>query len=195
MSGSGNEQGFRLTDKDKQLLALLQKNAREPTSSLARKIGVSRTALQERIQRLESAGVIEGYSVRINHSKLIYTVNCFTMAVCNNKTYSDVIAQMRTMEAVQAVYAISGDWDFVIHVATETLEKLNAELTRINMIKGVVRTTSCIVMETKFDRRLAFMGRMGANLLGYAGDLPASDHDAGATSPSPGRNEDDQAAD
>jgi DNA-binding Lrp family transcriptional regulator len=156
---------------------------------------VSRTALQERIQRLESAGVIEGYSVRINHSKLIYTVNCFTMAVCNNKTYSDVIAQMRTMEAVQAVYAISGDWDFVIHVATETLEKLNTELTRINMIKGVVRTTSCIVMETKFDRRLAFMGRMGANLLENAGELPVSGHDAGATSRSPGGSEDDQAAD
>ncbi|CAO3433164.1 Lrp/AsnC family transcriptional regulator [Azospirillum doebereinerae] len=174
MSGSVHAQGFRLTEKDKQLLALLQKNAREPTSSLARKLGVSRTALQERIQRLESAGVIEGYSVRVNQSKLIYTVNCFTLAVCNNKTYSDVIAQMRTMDAVQAVYAISGDWDFVIHVATETLEKLNAELTRINMIKGVVRTTSCIVMETKFDRRLAFMGGTGANLLLETGDGAAS---------------------
>lgn len=117
------------------------------------------------------------------------------MAVCNNKTYSDVIAQMRTMAAVQAVYAISGDWDFVIHVATETLEKLNTELTRINMIKGVVRTTSCIVMETKFDRRLAFMGRMGANLLETADELPVSGHDAGSAGPSSGRSEDDQAAD
>lgn len=170
MSMAGSEQGFRLTEKDKQLLALLQKNAREPTSSLARKLGVSRTALQERIQRLESAGVIEGYSVRVNQTKLIYTVNCFTLAVCNNKSYPEVIAQMRTMDAVQAVYAISGDWDFVIHVATETLEKLNAELTRINMIKGVVRTTSCIVMETKFDRRFDFMGRTGPNLLLEAGD-------------------------
>ncbi|MBP2303548.1 Lrp/AsnC family transcriptional regulator [Azospirillum picis] len=186
MSGPGSEQGFRLTDKDKQLLALLQKNAREPTSSLARKIGVSRTALQERIQRLESAGVIEGYSVRINQSKLIYTVNCFTLAVCNNKTYSDVVAQMRMMDSVQAVYAISGDWDFVIHVATETLEKLNAELTRINMIKGVARTTSCIVMETKFDRRLAFMGRMGPNLLEDAGGPPSPEDGAGAADPAPG---------
>lgn len=165
MSAAGSDQGFRLTEKDKQLLALLQKNAREPTSSLARKLGVSRTALQDRIQRLESAGVIEGYSVRVNQSRLIHTVNCFTMAVCNNKSYPEVIAHLRAMEAVQAVYAISGDWDFIIHVATETLEKLNSELTRINMIKGVSRTTSCIVMETKFDRRLSLMGRFGANLL------------------------------
>ena len=41
-----------LTEKDRQLLALMQKNAREPVASLARQLGVSRTALQERIQKL-----------------------------------------------------------------------------------------------------------------------------------------------
>lgn len=145
---------FSLTEKDRQLLALLQANAREPTASLARKLGVARSSVQERIQRLEKAGVITGYSVRIDQDKLRQTINCFTMTSCTNKSYTDVMTALRKMEAVQAVYAVSGESDFIIHLATHALGELNAELTRINMIKGVAHTASHIVMETKFSRRL-----------------------------------------
>ncbi len=145
---------FTLTDKDRQLLALLQANAREPTASLARKLGVSRSAVQERISRLEKAGVITGYSVRIDKDRLQQTISCFTMTSCTNKSYADVMKSLRTMEAVQAVYAVSGESDFIIHLVTSTLSELNAELTRINMVKGVAHTASHIVMETKFTRKL-----------------------------------------
>ncbi|GAB3128293.1 Lrp/AsnC family transcriptional regulator [Novispirillum itersonii] len=145
---------LQLTEKDRQLLTLLQQNAREPTASLARKLGVSRSAVQERIARLESAGVITGYTVRIDHSRVTNTVNCLTMTACTNKSYADVMAALKKMDAVQAVYAVSGDWDFIIHISTDTLQALNANLTQINQIKGVARTSSYIVMETKLDRRL-----------------------------------------
>jgi DNA-binding Lrp family transcriptional regulator len=145
---------FSLTEKDKQLLALLQANAREPTASLARTLGVSRSSVQERINRLEKAGVITGYSVRIDQDKLQQTINCFTMTSCTNKSYTDVMTALRKMEAVQAVYAVSGESDFIIHLATNSLSELNAVLTHINMIKGVAHTASHIVMETKFSRKL-----------------------------------------
>jgi DNA-binding Lrp family transcriptional regulator len=145
---------FNLTDKDRQLLGLLQANAREPTASLARKLEVSRSSVQERIARLEKAGVITGYSVRIDQNRLQQTINCFTMTSCTNKSYTDVMTSLRKMDAVQAVYAVSGESDFIIHLATSTLSELNAELTRINMIKGVAHTASHIVMETKFSRKL-----------------------------------------
>lgn len=145
---------FQLTEKDRQLLALLQANAREPTAALARKLGVSRSAVQERITRLERAGVITGYSVRIDQDRLQQVINCFTMTSCTNKSYTDVMTHLRNMDSVQAVYAVSGESDFIIHLATHTLGELNAELTRINMIKGVAHTASHIVMETKFSRKL-----------------------------------------
>lgn len=145
---------FSLTEKDRQLLALLQTNAREPTASLARKLGVSRSSVQERIARLEKAGVITGYSVRIDQDKLQQTINCFTMTSCTNKSYTDVMTALRRMESVQAVYAVSGESDFIIHLATHSLSELNAELTSINLIKGVAHTASHIVMETKFSRKL-----------------------------------------
>ena len=76
------------------------------------------------------------------------------MTSCSNKSYTDVMTTLRKMDAVQAVYAVSGEMDFIIHLTTHTLGELNAELTRINMIKGVTHTASHIVMETKFSKKL-----------------------------------------
>ncbi|WP_084029672.1 Lrp/AsnC family transcriptional regulator [Bradyrhizobium sp. LMTR 3] len=56
---------MNLPNKDRQLLALLQRNAREPIASLARQLGVSRTTLKKRIKRLEANGVIAGYALHL----------------------------------------------------------------------------------------------------------------------------------
>ncbi|MGI9464738.1 MAG: Lrp/AsnC family transcriptional regulator, partial [Aestuariivirgaceae bacterium] len=55
-----------LTRKDEELIALLKLNARESVASLARKLGLSRTTVQDRLKRLEEQRVIEGYSVKLS---------------------------------------------------------------------------------------------------------------------------------
>ena len=52
-------------ETDSKLLSLLKANAREPTASLARKLGLARSTVQERIARLERSGTIAGYTVRL----------------------------------------------------------------------------------------------------------------------------------
>lgn len=143
---------FQLTEKDNLLLALLQANARESTALLARKLGVSRSTLQERITRLEKAGVISGYSVRINQGRLAAVIKCFCFVACDNKNYASVVRQLHAMDSVKAVHSISGEWDLIIQMNTRSLETLNEDINAINGIPGVARTASNIVMETKFDR-------------------------------------------
>jgi len=55
-----------IADKDRALLALLSENARMPVAELARKLGLSRTTVQARIERLEAEGVITGYGLRLS---------------------------------------------------------------------------------------------------------------------------------
>ena len=55
-----------LTAKDQELLALLQSNARMPVAELARKLGLSRTTVQDRLRRLEGQCVIAGYGLRLS---------------------------------------------------------------------------------------------------------------------------------
>lgn len=54
-----------LDDTDRQLLSLLQANARESTATLARRLGLARTTVVSRIARLEREGVVAGYGVRL----------------------------------------------------------------------------------------------------------------------------------
>ena len=54
-----------ITVKDEELIALLRLNAREPIASLARKLGLSRTTVQDRLRRLEQSGTIAGYAVKL----------------------------------------------------------------------------------------------------------------------------------
>ncbi len=56
----------QITPKDVELIALLKADAREPVASLARKLGVSRTTVQDRLRRLEETGVIAAYSIRLS---------------------------------------------------------------------------------------------------------------------------------
>ena len=145
---------FRLTDKDKQLLSLLQVNARESASALGRKLGVSRSTIQDRLSRLEDAGIIEGYAVRVNQARAMRSISCFAMIICDNKTYAGVMGRLRKFPQIQAVYAVNGEWDFIAHICAGTLEELNGVLTEVNMVPGVVKTNSHIVMETKVSREL-----------------------------------------
>lgn len=145
---------MNLTNKDRQLLALLQLNAREPIASLARQLNVSRTTLQERIRKLEVNGVIAGYALRLGKCLNQNTIHCFTLAAVDNKRYADVGRQLKAIPAVQTAHIIAGDWDLIIHVVAETLEHLNSELTRLNEISGIMRAVSHIVIGTKFDRNI-----------------------------------------
>ena len=54
-----------LTEKDEELIGHLRLNAREPVASLARKLGLSRTTVQDRLRRLEERGIIAGYAVKL----------------------------------------------------------------------------------------------------------------------------------
>ena len=56
---------MNLTSKDEELIALLQTDARMAVAELARRLGVSRTTVQDRLKRLEDAGVIAGDGVRL----------------------------------------------------------------------------------------------------------------------------------
>lgn len=83
------------TERDMALLKLLQENAREPVSGLARKLGVSRTAVQERINRLMRDGVIEGFTVRIGSEWGQGRVTAMVSLVVDPKHTADVIRALK----------------------------------------------------------------------------------------------------
>jgi DNA-binding Lrp family transcriptional regulator len=141
-----------MTPKDQALLALLRSNARESTAALARKLGVSRSTVQERIHRLEQAGVIAGYTVKLGQPAQRASITAHVLLAVNPKRAEALIRELKSHPWIRATYALSGVFDYLAIVETNTTQEMDDILDRIGKIEGVERTQTSIVLSVKFER-------------------------------------------
>ena len=140
-----------MKDTDAKLLALLRANAREPTASLARKLGLARSTVQERIARLERDGVIKGYTVRLAEEGAS-RLRAVVMISTDPKQADRVAVELKKMPEVRSLAALSGSYDLIAMIETETPARIDALLDRIGRAPGVARTVSSIILSEKFSR-------------------------------------------
>ncbi|MEM7425787.1 MAG: Lrp/AsnC family transcriptional regulator [Pseudomonadota bacterium] len=141
-----------LTRQDKQLLELLKVNARASVSEIARKLGVSRTTVQDRISRLESRGAIAGYTVRLGPGVHKGGVTAYVMIVFEPQQAARVVTELKTMAAIDTLESVSGKIDLMAKVTVESPEELDRMLDRIGATDGILSTESALVLSTKLDR-------------------------------------------
>lgn len=141
-----------MREGDARLIDLLRVNAREPTASLARKLGLARSTVQERIARLEREGAIMGYTVRLGNEIAAGRIRAIVMIGTDPKRADRTAAELRKIPEVRALYAVSGSFDLVATVEADTTGRMDAILDRIGRTHGVARTVSSIVLSEKFSR-------------------------------------------
>jgi DNA-binding Lrp family transcriptional regulator len=141
-----------MRDKDSHLIALLKSNAREPTASLARKLGLARSTVQERLQRLEREGVIKGYTVRLSDEADMKRLRAVVMMSADPRQADRVSAELKRMPEVRSLSAVSGAHDMIAVVEADTPARMDAILDRIGRATGVARTVSSIILSEKFSR-------------------------------------------
>jgi DNA-binding Lrp family transcriptional regulator len=146
------KRSVQLDDQDRKLLALLREDARLPTAALARQLGVARTTVVERLKRLQRDGVVAGYTVRMNQNVEARMLRVHVLLAVDAKQGDAVVAGLRRIPQVRAVYAISGAFDNLAFVQGETTEEIDKVLDAIGHLPGVTRTQSALVLSVKFDR-------------------------------------------
>lgn len=139
-------------DTDARLIALLRANAREPAASLARKLGLARSTVQERIARLERNGTIKGYTVRLSGEAETRKLRAIVMISADPKQADRVGAELKRMPEVRSLSAVAGAYDMMALVEADTTAKMDASLDRIGKAAGVARTVSSIILSEKFVR-------------------------------------------
>jgi len=137
---------------DQRILALLREDARASTSKLGRKLGLSRTTVQSRIERMIARGIISGFTVRLGDEVVRGQIQAHVMIKTLPKLASRVEADLRRLSEVRKLYAISGAHDFIAILITDSVRAMDALLDRIGMLEGVDRTESSIVLSTRIDR-------------------------------------------
>ncbi len=143
---------MKLTQADELLLSILRENARASTAEIARRMQLSRTTVQSRIERLERAGVIRGYTVRLGDEVEQGRIRAHILVTVLPKQMAAVVKALHDMPQVRSLHSVSGTHDLVAMGVAASVQEMDVLTDRIGAIDGVERTTSSIILSTKFQR-------------------------------------------
>ena len=138
-------------EKDKQLLRLLSENARSAVSDLARALGLARTTVQARIDRLEARGVIAGYTLRLGAAGRP-ALRATALVTIEPRAAAEVLMRLKSLSNVMAVHTTSGRFDLLVQITAASTEELDLTLDYIGGAKGVKSSESLIHLTTKISR-------------------------------------------
>ena len=142
---------MQLDETDQSLLALLQENARAPVATLARKLGLARTTVQARLDRLETNGVIQGYTVRLNQAQRA-RLRATALVSIEPRSAPTVLARLKSLPGVKTVHTTSGRFDLIVGLEANTTEELDETLDHIGESRGVKGSESLVHLSTKINR-------------------------------------------
>jgi Lrp/AsnC family leucine-responsive transcriptional regulator len=139
-----------MDDLDWKVLALLQNNGRMTYTELARQVQLSVPAVTERVKRLEEAGVIEGYTARINPAAAGYPITAMIGITVQQPAKAKFLKLLGTIAEVLECHHVTGADSYVIRLVATSVGDLERLLQRINLY-GETRTS--IVMSTPLPAR------------------------------------------
>ena len=133
---------------DQQLLSLLRKDARTSVAILARKLGVSRGTVTNRVTRMEDEGIIVGYTVRLRPDAQPNEIRAWmSVAVEGNETRA-VIGSLLGEPGVATLHDTNGRWDLLAELRAANLAELSQVLERIRLVRGISSTEASIHLQT-----------------------------------------------
>ena len=141
-----------LDELDRRLIALLQANARTATAELARRLGVARTTVLARLQRLERDSVIVGYTVRLGQAEGEAGVTAIVGIRAEPKAARRLTDRLSALPELRQLSSVSGEFDYIAVLRADTPARLDALLDEIGAIEGVQKTTTSVVLARRIDR-------------------------------------------
>lgn len=134
------------------MISLLGANARLPVAALAKKLGVARSTVQARLDRLEVSGIIAGYTLRLGEAARARRVKATALLQIEPRTTPQVLARLKTMPEVIQATTTTGRVDLILTLATGSTEELDRVLDAIGMIPGVKGSESLVHLSTRIDQ-------------------------------------------
>ena len=138
-----------MDELDQRLIAALRRDGRASLSDLAHDLGVTRTTVRARMQRLLSSGEIAGFTALTRADVTSAPVRGLMMLQVEGRGTDRVMSRLSGMPEVQAFHTTNGTWDLIVEIATDTLEHFDAVLFAIRRIEGVSRSETNLLLSTR----------------------------------------------
>lgn len=146
------QSGVNLDEIDERLLTLLRDDARQTIAQLAKGLGISRGQIYSRLARLEEERVVAGYTVRLGNAFAASRIRAHMMIKTMPRFHREVEQALAALTQVQAIHAISGEYDIIAMLEAEDSAQLNELIDEVGLLEGVERTTTSVILATKIER-------------------------------------------
>ena len=142
-----------MDDIDRRIVALLRQNARRSFKDIGGHVGLSAPAVKRRVDRLESDGVIRGYTTMLDPRAFGWHAEAFVDLYCEGGMPADAIrAAVEDEAGVVSAHTVAGEASALLHVMAEDTQDLELILERIRATDGISRTVTEVVLSTLFER-------------------------------------------
>jgi len=137
-----------INDIDKEILTLVQQDARISNAEIARQVGLAPSAVLERLRKLEGSGIIRGYNADITPKELGFGLTVF-VNVRTSECGSDAGRAIGEIPEVLEVHDVAGEDCLLLKIRTKDTEELGKLLReRIKPIPTVLSTRTTVVLQT-----------------------------------------------
>jgi DNA-binding Lrp family transcriptional regulator len=137
-----------MDELDQKLITLLRHNGRRSISDLAIELGAARATVRNRMERLEAAGDIVGYTVILKSDAVSLPVRGIMMIEVEGHSADKVIRSLGGLAEVSAIHTTNGRWDLIAELGAATLTDFDAILRRIRLIPGITGSETSLLLAT-----------------------------------------------
>jgi Lrp/AsnC family transcriptional regulator, leucine-responsive regulatory protein len=145
----------RLDEIDQKLLLELRKNGRVSQERLSQVLALSRPAVRDRMHRLETMGVISGYTIVLDWERLGYPILAYvSVRTTNTKCEAaarDVMALSQDVATIEECHRITGEWCLLVKVRARSSKALSDLLDEIRALSAVSDTATTLALATLCD--------------------------------------------
>ncbi len=133
---------------DREILELLRENARRPLREIASAVGLTVAPVQRRIARMEKVGVIERYTVKVNHGRIATGIEAMTeLHFADDVDLAKIMEYVAQIPEVEEVLTLAGDPDALVRLRVEGVEDLRRIVSSLRAGAAVTSTKTLVVLE------------------------------------------------
>lgn len=138
-------------DLDRKIVEQLSTDGRMSYTDLGRALGMSTSAVHQRVRRLEKRGVIKGYTARVDHAAVGVAITAFiSIAPLDPTAPDDIPDHLRDIAAIEECHSVAGDMNYILKVRVATPLELELLLARIRAAANVSSKTT-VVLSTPWE--------------------------------------------
>ena len=141
-----------MDELDRNILGLLGADARMSVATLARRLKVARSTVQARLERLETTGVIAGYTLKLGEGARQGRLRASVLLTIEPRGQAGILQRLKAIAEVERVFTTSGRFDLLLQLAASNTAALDDVLDQIGAMAGVKSSESLIHLSTKIDR-------------------------------------------